>query len=653
MSKFLYVCILINNNKMKKIYISICALAVSLSSVAQVSNQTYTVAKEKKVEHNLELNSNKLAAPAPLPFWSEYFSNGIPPAWTNSTAPWVYRGPNTTPNNNVGGIGAYSGIANSPSTNLPIASPSSSDGFIIFDSDYYDNNGSSSTMGGGMYPSPHNGNLMTDTIDLSAYTDVSLKVNSYFRTFQGQAFVAFYVNGLFISQSQVHSNLAVNESTDDSTTVLIRLPSSVCGVSNVQLEFIFDGTTQSNVNGSGYYFWMLDDLELIETPAYLIDVLDQNHGGWDIGYASTTGSGMDFTFKPLSQSNANPYMFEMSFANIGANPVNGIQMNINVDDASGNSVFSSNSDTTTLAVLDTASYLASQTFAPLSVGVYDMSFWGSGDSISNTAMVSMTSIITDTVYGRDYNDPDGAWRVGRNCGGMQLGNKFDIYADDELTSVSTYISDYSQAGAEIFGVVYEVDTTGGTTSYILLDQTDDYTLQSADIDNWISIAFNQALNVYSGQQYMLCIGGYTHPLDTFGIATSGDSEIGTSHIQDNGCSLGTQPSGYWYYITSTPMIRMNLGELSVNSINDKVFSGILSVYPNPSNGKFTLEMNKVTNDKYNVSISNLIGQTVYSINQEINGFFKEDIDITKFGKGTYLITISNSSTSITEKLIVE
>ena len=494
---------------------------------------------------------------------------------------------------------------------------------------------------------------MTDTIDLSAYTDVSLKVNSYFRTFQGQAFVAFYVNGLFISQSQVHSNLAVNESTDDSTTVLIRLPSSVCGVSNVQLEFIFDGTTQSNVNGSGYYFWMLDDLELIETPAYLIDVLDQNHGGWDIGYASTTGSGMDFTFKPLSQSNANPYMFEMSFANIGANPVNGIQMNINVDDASGNSVFSSNSDTTTLAVFDTASYLASQTFAPLSVGVYDMSFWGSGDSISNTAMVSMTSIITDTVYGRDYNDPDGAWRVGRNCGGMQLGNKFDIYADDELTSVSTYISDYSQAGAEIFGVVYEVDTTGGTTSYILLDQTDDYTLQSADIDNWISIAFNQALNVYSGQQYMLCIGGYTHPLDTFGIATSGDSEIGTSHIQDNGCSLGTQPSGYWYYITSTPMIRMNLGELSVNSINDKVFSGILSVYPNPSNGKFTLEMNKVTNDKYNVSISNLIGQTVYSINQEINGFFKEDIDITKFGKGTYLITISNSSTSITEKLIVE
>ena len=47
------------------------------------------------------------------------------------------------------------------------------------------------------------------------------------------------------------------------------------------------------------------------------------------------------------------------------------------------------------------------------------------------------------------------------------------------------------------------------------------------------------------------------------------------------------------------------------------------------------------------------GQTLYSNVQVINGFFKEDIDITTFGKETYLITISNSSTSITEKLIIE
>ena len=102
------------------------------------------------------------------------------------------------------------------------------------------------------------------------------------------------------------------------------------------------------------------------------------------------------------------------------------------------------------------------------------------------------------------------------------------------------------------------------------------------------------------------------------------------------------------------MIRMNLvASRAATGISDDYSNGYLEFYPNPSNGKITLEMNKVINDKYNVRISNLIGQTVYSINEEINGFFKEDIDITKFGKGTYLITISNSSTSITQKLIVE
>ena len=634
---------------MKKIYISVCALAISISSIAQVSNQIHALAKEKKAKHNLELNFNKSAAAAPI--WVEDFANGIPTTWTNSTAPWVYRGTSTTPNNSVGGQGAYSGIATNK--NYPIESPTKANGFIIFDSDYHDNNGNTATMGGGMYPTPHNGELMTDMIDLSAYSDVSLKMNSYFRTFQGQAFVAFYVNSVYDSQLQVHLDLDVNESTDSNATALVRVPFNVCGNANVQMKFLFDGTTQSNVNGSGYYFWMLDDLELIETPAYLMDVIDQNHGGWDIGYASTSGSGMDFTYKPLLQSNANPYMFEMKLANIGAKPLRGIQMNINVDDASGASVFTSNSDSTTLAVLDTADYLASQTFAPTSIGVYDMSFWGSGDSIPNTSMKFMSAVITDSVYGRDYNNPDGSWRVARNCGGMQLGNKFDIYDDAKVTSVSAHVADYSVVGTSMYGVLYEVDTAGGTTSYLLLAQTNDYTIQAADTNDWVTIAFTSNNSVFAGQQYMLSIGGYASAIDTFGISVSGDSEISTSHIQDNGCAIGTQPSGYWYYITSTPMIRMNLQDASLISINDKVFSGELSVYPNPSNGKITLEMNKVSNDQYNVKISNLIGQTVYSINQEINGFFKEDIDITEFGKGTYLITISNSSTSMTEKLIVK
>ena len=78
------------------------------------------------------------------------------------------------------------------------------------------------------------------------------------------------------------------------------------------------------------------------------------------------------------------------------------------------------------------------------------------------------------------------------------------------------------------------------------------------------------------------------------------------------------------------------------------------IHPNPSNGKITLEMNEVNRDRYNVTINNLLGQKVYYMNKDIVGFFSDDIDISKYGKGTYLITITNSTEKlITEKLIVE
>ena len=67
-----------------------------------------------------------------------------------------------------------------------------------------------------------------------------------------------------------------------------------------------------------------------ETAPYVLEVVDQNHGGWDIGYLSTNGVGMDYTYKPQIQSDANPYMFEMTLANLGAQALHVIRMNLSL-----------------------------------------------------------------------------------------------------------------------------------------------------------------------------------------------------------------------------------------------------------------------------------------------------------------------------------
>jgi len=278
--------------------------------------------------------------------------------------------------------------------------------------------------------------------------------------------------------------------------------------------------------------------------------------------------------------------------------------------------------------------------------------------LQNNQLQSQNSAKSQTpIWSEDYGNPSGAWRVGRQCGGLQVGNIFDIYAADELTSVSTYVADYSVAGAIMFGVLYEVDTTSSPMGFILIDQTDDYIIQSGDLDNWVTIPFNFAINIDPafGQQYMIAIGGYAHPLDTFGISVSGDAEVTMSRIQDNGCDLGTQGFGYWYWVSETPMVRMNFGTpwTPPSSINETTFNGKISIYPNPTNGIFTIEMNDVVKDIYTIKITNVLGQTIFTNSQLVNGIYKENIDLSAFQKGVYLIEIKNSSSTITERIVVE
>ena len=125
---------------MKKLYLSICVLFISFSSFAQITNLGLTVATRGE-KSNLDITlSNEKSTPV----WSEDFSNGIPTTWTtNSMASWVYRGPSTTPNVTIGSQGAYM------TNQTPIASTTAQNGFIIFDSDYYDNLGIQGNFGGG------------------------------------------------------------------------------------------------------------------------------------------------------------------------------------------------------------------------------------------------------------------------------------------------------------------------------------------------------------------------------------------------------------------------------------------------------------------------------------------------------------------------
>jgi hypothetical protein len=99
---------------------------------------------------------------------------------------------------------------------------------------------------------------------------------------------------------------------------------------------------------------------------------------------------------------------------------------------------------------------------------------------------------------------------------------------------------------------------------------------------------------------------------------------------------------------------MNFGEVSVpSSINENIFNGKLTVYPNPSKGIFNIDLVDVKNGDYLISVSNILGEEVYSETRGVNSTTSTTINLSDLENGIYMLNIQNGDSSISKKLIIE
>ncbi len=79
-----------------------------------------------------------------------------------------------------------------------------------------------------------------------------------------------------------------------------------------------------------------------------------------------------------------------------------------------------------------------------------------------------------------------------------------------------------------------------------------------------------------------------------------------------------------------------------------------SISPNPSNGKFTIEMRNHTNNKLKISVENITGKKVFENEYEKNNdFFIQKLDLKIISSGIYFVKVFDGESSIFKKLIVE
>jgi hypothetical protein len=481
------------------------------------------------------------------------------------------------------------------------------------------------------------------------YPAVSIVFNSFYREYTGIARIAFSIDGgaTWTDTMEVHPEILVNESTAADYEVMLNMPSNIAGNSAVHLQFIYDGTVLYNTY-YGYYFWMIDDIRLIETPDHLLVRQDDVYGGWWLGYQSTGDYGLDYTFNPMAQALNNPYRFESVLRNIGATTQTNTKLDISVEDENGNNVFSASSNSISISSGTNDTLATLSNFTPSNMGLYNVSFWASSDSFPTTDTLVRSTIITDSVYAIDYdwnsdgaNMPGSAWLVGRTCGGQVVGNAFDIYDNTQLTSISFFVDDRSIPGAEVAVQLYETD------GQIYLAESDPYYLQNNDPGSWVTIPLLNPYPLFAGTSYMAAVKGSQHPTDTM-LITSLSLATNVSYIQDNGCDIGTQGFGFWYTATTAMGIRMNFGDISLSDKNIELKSNV-NIYPNPTNGVFSIILDE--NKDCEISIDNVLGQTVYK--ELHNNLNSATIDLSTLEKGVYMVKIQFDNSSSLTKVVVE
>ncbi len=306
-------------------------------------------------------NLSLIAQVLGTPVYSETFENGLPADWSNegatTLARWEYRGPSTSPSNAVcsrGSCGAGT---------LPLNSQTLSNGFMIFDSNYWDDNDTQcGGLGTGQDPAPHNAWITTGSIDLAGISNIYITYQHQLRSYSATIKVLVSNNG----------GATWNEVTSLTQSGIINSPNVqwrtanisqwAANQSNVKIRFQFQGT---------YYHWCIDDIYLYVPSLNNLEISNTQYTNYNEASAPYNNMMYDIypTFMPPT------IVPNGTVTNQGTNTQNNVIVNTRVNNlTTGINIYDQNTNATNITSGQSISFNTSSLNITSSPADYEVTF---------------------------------------------------------------------------------------------------------------------------------------------------------------------------------------------------------------------------------------------------------------------------------------
>lgn len=613
---------------MKAHYPLFVAIVLTIGNEARSQQQQQAMHPDQHAQHEVEVLPAE-ARIAGSAIWQEDFGGGWPTGWTtqdpSGLCPWKWttNGSHGYWNNNNNGAGYDD----------PMNSTTAGNGFLISDVDSA-NHFNFGQPSGTTYQYI-NTYFTTTAIDLSAYPGVVLEFEQSFR-FNNEPDLEVSVSNDSLDWTTwtVQGNVAPNDASADPDIVQINISSVAGGQSTVYLRIGWDARV---------YYWMIDDMRILEAPENDLKAIRSFYNEWDFDNAADFGT-LEFSTYPSSQ--VRPLNFRTIFENFGSATQNNTMLNVEVLDDQNNQVFTGSSN----AIVSPGGTMDS---------LYVSGYTPSGDigrhTINYTLTQDETDInpannsnsrwfeVSDYIFARDTAALDGNYDNEGEA--YELGNWFNLTADDELHAIDVVLDDESDAGAIIYGAIYDGNRD-------LIEWTEEYEVQNSDLNgagqnDEVSLPFSGPLALDAGEDYLVMVGHFGG-VDNIFIGTSGPSVAQTSLIYD-------QPVDTWFYVLNTPMVRMNFNP-SVGVDDLEIDHGVTLEQnrPNPANGNTSIGFVLERNTQVDLRIVDLAGKVVKELQLGIlaPGRHQVEVNTQDLAPGVYSYSLQTNQHLATRQLVI-